>query len=136
MQFVDDFLEFKATFVWKSGETFLSDFRLVFLSLVAYVAIAFWIQWMLKDRKPLNVTYIVVVHNAALCLVSLAMFLGTLQEVFRLLFVFYPDNYWEAWCDHKDKFMTGGTHYPFWCYIYYLTKFWEVNPPFLLSTAT
>ncbi len=50
-------------------------------SLVAYLGISFGLQAWMRSRPAMPVTGFVMVHNAFLCLLSLAMFLGVVLGV-------------------------------------------------------
>ena len=134
MEYVDQLLEFKSTFVWKAGETPLSDPAFVVASLVVYVCGSFLIQALMRGRAPLNVTYLVVIHNAGLCLASFAMFAGAIYEVYKVTSEHYADNVLgEVWCDSKKMLMAPSSGLPFWSYMYYLSKFWEMLDTVILA---
>jgi hypothetical protein len=124
---LDQVVEFANTFVWKSGETFLSDIRIVAVLLVGYLATSFGIQALMKNRPAFNPTALIVLHNAGLCILSFAMLLGTLYEVITLATTLYKDQpFYGIYCDPDKLVMTGSTRFPFWSYIFYLSKYWEV----------
>ena len=68
-----------------------------------------------------------MVHNAGLCLASLAMFLGGAYEIYRAA-AFYVDGTTHGlMCDSEDRIRSNSSFY-FWSYLYYLSKYWEVCP--------
>ena len=71
---------------------------------------------------------LVVVHNAGLCIASLIMCLGVLWETYKVLSTYYSEDPLSgAFCD-KDKRFFGSSGVPYWSYLYYLSKYWEVRP--------
>ncbi len=124
---LDQVVEFANTFVWKSGETFLSDIRIVAVLLVGYIATSFGIQALMKNRPAFNPTALIVLHNAGLCIASAAMLIGTVYEIFVIATTYYKDQpAYGVVCDPDQKILTGSTRFPFWSYLYYLSKYWEV----------
>ena len=65
-----------------------------------------------------------MVHNAGLCLASLAMFLGGAYELYRAS-GYYTENTVSALLCDAEEHIRNDTNFYFWSYLYYLSKFWE-----------
>lgn len=125
--------DYADNFKWESGVTPLSDIRVVFVLLAGYIGLSFLIQYLMKNRVAFKATGLVVVHNAGLCIVSLAMFLGTIYEIYTLVTTYYDDDKFHgAVCDAQNKAFST-TRFPFWSYIYYLSKYWEMMDTYILA---
>eukprot|EP00285_Hemiselmis_virescens_P002323 CAMPEP_0173407312 /NCGR_PEP_ID=MMETSP1356-20130122/66798_1 /TAXON_ID=77927 ORGANISM="Hemiselmis virescens, Strain PCC157" /NCGR_SAMPLE_ID=MMETSP1356 /ASSEMBLY_ACC=CAM_ASM_000847 /LENGTH=250 /DNA_ID=CAMNT_0014368469 /DNA_START=62 /DNA_END=814 /DNA_ORIENTATION=+ len=108
----------------------MSNMQLVLAAEVAYFVTIFGIQWFMgkapatdggkpaPDGRLLKLA--MCFHNAVLCLVSLAMFIGAGYEAYvrskaeGITFLF---------CEKYNTKAQGGLY--FWSYIYYLSKFYE-----------
>ena len=81
-------------------------------------------EWM-KNKKRLNLKYIVAFHNFFLCGLSLIMLVGTLDAIVDIYFKTPKnDKILTLFCDEKHM-MTKGLN-TFWFYIFYLSKFYEL----------
>jgi hypothetical protein len=75
-------------------------------------------QWQTQDSRGLKLA--MCLHNAILCLLSLAMFLGAGYESWKRSKV---DGFEWMFCERPGKKAVAGVYY--WSYIYYLSKFLE-----------
>ena len=127
-------VEYKDSFTWVRGETFFTEPTTVAVALAVYILGCLHLQSWMRNREAFNVTSLVVVHNAGLCIASLAMCIGTIYEVSRVVLAKYPDHVLgEAWCDTKSEIMAPSSGFPFWSYMYYLSKFWEMLDTVILA---
>jgi fatty acid elongase 3 len=99
----------------------------VILSIVGYVLSLFVLKWWMRDRKRIDVTPFVVVHNFFLCLLSVAMLLGVVWEVTQRVVFQLPSSSKGAvevlLCD-SDQLLNRGGHI-FWYYVFLLSKVYE-----------
>lgn len=113
------------SFQFQHGKTPFTHIGFVFATLLAYILFSFALQAWMKNRTPFKLTGFVVFHNALLCLWSLAMAIGIgagAYEAYR-----YYGSFLSTLSDEK-RFIsnTPSLGLPYWTYIFYLSKFYEV----------
>jgi hypothetical protein len=63
-------------FQWVTGETFMSSFETAAIGCVLYVVSLLVIQRVMRDRKPIRLETINLIHNIFLCSASFVMLAG------------------------------------------------------------
>eukprot|EP00042_Codosiga_hollandica_P048405 m.542023 g.542023 ORF g.542023 m.542023 type:complete len:292 (-) comp57656_c0_seq5:1923-2798(-) len=131
---MDSLLEFANGFHWERGTTFMSAPQHVATALGSYIAVSFLLQYLMRSRPAFKLTGLVCLHNAGLCLLSVCMFLGTVYEIASIAFGHYAARpAFGALCDPDRVVLTGSTRFPFWSYIFYLSKYWEMLDTYILA---
>jgi fatty acid elongase 3 len=127
------------SFRWEAGTTPLSSLSTVVPTVVGYLLVSLLLERCLvgKNKKPVLssavLTKIVLVHNAGLCLLSAAMFLGVSLEVVKLIGQLDAFPSFDVYCDPGGKLMDkSGSAFTFWAYVYYLSKFWEMGDTLIM----
>jgi hypothetical protein len=127
-------LSFPESFVWRGSPA--SGVQYPVVAICVYLATIFSLQRFMRDRPPMKLTGVALVHNAVLCALSAAMCIGTLWELAQL--GDGPGNWFRSggglmasMCDRSGSAMTG--RLGIWMYIFYLSKVWLDFPPFLMS---
>lgn len=136
-------------FVWLPGQTPLSDGRCVVAVSSIYVACCCTHNWALgrsgravgdksgagsgKRRSAQLIKLVAAVHNAALSLFSLAIHVLVGAELFRAV---QRDGLFAIACPDP---LTGDTlirgPLMFWCYIFYVSKYYELVDTLLIAAA-
>eukprot|EP00961_Rhodomonas_salina_P012162 163551-Rhodomonas_salina.1 len=124
-------------FRWIPGVTPMSDFTHLILAEIAYFAIIFGLKAIVptpgpatsketvKKQKSLGDFVLQIAlcgHNAILCILSAAMFLGAGYEAYKRC-TRRAEGYRWMFCEEVTRKAEGGIY--FWTYIYYLSKFQE-----------
>jgi len=95
---------------------------------VLYMVAIFGLQYLMRNQKPQSLHWPMMLHNAFLLLISLAMCVGTVVEA--LLALSRGNHIFDLFCDPKADFARGPIW--FWTYIYYLSKFYEFLDTFFI----
>lgn len=111
---------------WKSA-SFATAHHTVF-GIVGYLALIFCLRRFMRDREAIKIRSLIVLHNVFLCSLSLAMGVGVLVEVIRILMNPPPSpsvsSLREAVCDTTGAAMTGRMGW--WMYVFYVSKYYEL----------
>ena len=91
------------------------------LAIVIYLAVIFGLQRFMRHRAPLRLRIPTFVHNAFLCVLSVAMAFFTLFEVLSLG---YRRGFIDVLCDRGQTGMRG--RLGLWMYIFYMSKYYEL----------
>eukprot|EP00744_Colponema_vietnamica_P013914 GILI01019508.1.p1 GENE.GILI01019508.1~~GILI01019508.1.p1 ORF type:complete len:286 (+),score=55.80 GILI01019508.1:124-858(+) len=78
------------------------------------------LQYFMRNRDPISLKTLNIIHNIFLCLLSLAMCAGTIYAVFWRAM---KHGFFNAYCD-PDYMFTGGDLW-FWYHIFYWSKYYE-----------
>jgi hypothetical protein len=111
---------------FKRGELPMSDYTSLISMIIGYLVVVGWLKEYMKSRKKFELKWVVLFHNAFLCVLSLTMLLGVLYEM-----ALKVTAYGESWsqkaemliCDSDKRLAVGGQI--FWFYIFYLSKYYE-----------
>jgi fatty acid elongase 3 len=97
-----------------------------FITVPIYLITILGGSYLMRNAKPLNVQRLLVAHNIFLCVLSLAMTLGTLVEVILAVNRFgLQDTYCSGVnTGRPNVFFTGRIW--FWGFIFYLSKYYEL----------
>jgi fatty acid elongase 3 len=91
--------------------------------MAGYLLVITVLERLMRSRRPLSLRGVVVLHNIFLCLLSLAMGLGTLLEICWHV-LHEPDGWQSVACDHRGTVMRG--RLLFWMYVFYVSKYYEL----------
>jgi len=115
-------------FVWQIGRTPFSQIQVPLFLTLGYFLSVFALQRFMRDRKPLELIALNRVHNAILCLLSTAMFLGACYGAYLK---YHSQGVWAGWvCEQETSPMHGPLFY--WSFIFYLSKFYEFLDTYFL----
>jgi len=93
-----------------------------------YLVSLYVLQFFITKRgKGFDLIHVVAFHNFVSCVGSLIMFLGLLYAVFIR---FFETSIWDIICDPECIHRKGDL--VFWCYIFYLSKFYELLDSYFL----
>ncbi|KAJ9085474.1 Fatty acyl-CoA elongase/Polyunsaturated fatty acid specific elongation enzyme [Entomophthora muscae] len=101
------------------GKTFMSTYLEVLLMCVAYLTVIFGGQYVMRNRKPIQMATLFRIHNAFLTVLSFGLWVLLLENVVPML---YSDGPFNAICASKSFTQRLELLY----YINYLTKFYEL----------
>jgi len=108
-------------FKFTYGVTPFSQFHIIPTVLVIYLVTIFSIKFLMANRKPFSLKYITILHNAILCLWSLAMCVGIVYEYVRRI---SSEGPLFTFCETAPGYNQGPAYY--WSYIFYISKFYEL----------
>lgn len=114
-------------FDWKYGVTPFSNIQLVFSAIAVYLVVVFSLQNWMKDKSAFSMRRATQVHNAILCVWSLAMFVGISYGSYKKA---QARGWYTIICD-KDFEGTHGTYW-YWSYMFYLSKYYELLDTIIL----
>lgn len=115
-------------FQWTIGKTPFSHLQVPLFVIAVYLLSIFSIQIYMKERKPFSLKWITFVHNVALTMLSVVMFFGAFYGAYRK---YQSQGFWAGLvCEQHQEPIRGSLFY--WCYIFYLSKFYELLDSFLL----
>lgn len=122
-------------FDWKASS--ISSLYYPGFGIAVYLAVIFSLRRFMRDRPPLKMRHLIFLHNVFLCVLSAAMGLGVLVEVFRLLLspprALAVSPFREVLCDTTAASMTGRMGW--WMYIFYLSKYYELADTVIMVLA-
>ena len=90
MEFWTNYQNYISEFRWEKGVTPLSSGYAPLAACVAYCAILPLLHLFMKNRKPLNVRYFAIIHNALLCVFSFSYIVLFSYEMLKLIQVLKP----------------------------------------------
>lgn len=107
-------------FSWKGSA--LSHAQYPVLAIVVYLSVIFALQRFMRNKPPVKLTAVTLVHNIFLCTLSAAMGAGVLFEVARLGLGRggSAGGVREVLCDVSGSGMGGRLGW--WMYVFYLSK--------------
>ncbi|KAF2070079.1 hypothetical protein CYY_008605 [Polysphondylium violaceum] len=108
-------------FKFQYGVTPFSQFHIIPTVLVIYLVSIFSIKYLMTNRKPFSLKYVTIIHNAILCLWSLAMCVGIVYEYMKRI---SSEGPLFTFCETSPGFNQGTSYY--WSYIFYISKFYEL----------
>jgi len=115
-------------FKWTYGSTPFSQLQVPVTISILYMVSLFSLQHYMKDKKPLKLSLLSLLHNIFLTFLSLVMFLGASSGA---VLKYATQGIWAGLvCEQESEPMKGPLF--FWCYIFYLSKFYELLDSFLL----
>jgi fatty acid elongase 3 len=120
MELYNKVSQYISEFQWVTGKTFMSSFETAAIGCVLYVVSLIVIQRLMRNREPIRLDTINLIHNIFLCVASLVMLSGL---VITLLWITIDDGFVAANCDPERKYVKGAL--PFWSYVFYLSKYYE-----------
>jgi fatty acid elongase 3 len=104
----------------------LSDLKVIATSWIIYGTTIVILKAFMSTRKePFKLVTITALHNLFLCLISLAMFVSTLVEVFRRSEILGVDELFCTTDTDPDSERTKGRLF-YTLYVYYLSKYYEL----------
>lgn len=104
-----------------------SSARYPVAAVLVYLCVIFGLQRVMRGRPAMKLRTFALVHNVILCLLSLAMAVGTLVEV---LIVISRSGPFSVVCDNNGSAMGG--RLGAWMYLFYLSKFYELLDTLLM----
>lgn len=115
------------TLHWKTAP--LSSVYYPPIAIVCYLTLIFSLRRFMRDRPPVKLRSLTVVHNVFLCALSLAMGVGVLSEVVKVFAAnATPSNPFAGTnavlCDPTGASMTGRMGW--WMYVFYVSKYYEL----------
>jgi len=117
-----------SNFEWKYGSTPFSEFKFPFFSSLGYLALIFILQKYMSERKKLELRLFSTIHNLFLVILSSAMFLGSIVGIIK---EYKNHGFFNGlFCD-LDLFPSKDILF-YWCYIFYLSKYYEFIDTFIL----
>lgn len=114
------------TFKWDGA--YLSSHIYPIITPVCYLLLTHVLKWFMRNRKPLQLKWILIFHNLILCVSSAIMCVGT---VAALIGRYKKETHFEWFFCEDNKEKQEGLLY-FWSYIYYLSKFYELFDTILI----
>jgi len=115
-------------FQWKYGTTPFSHFQVPILASIMYLISLFALKNFMKDRKPLSLKTITLVHNVFLTCISLVMFCGA---TYGAILKYREQGFWAGLvCEQDSQPIKGPLFY--WTYIFYISKFYELIDTYLI----
>ncbi|KAJ2448463.1 Fatty acyl-CoA elongase/Polyunsaturated fatty acid specific elongation enzyme [Coemansia sp. RSA 2336] len=108
----------KSQWRWVNGVTPLSTWREVGIGMVFYLGVIFGIQFLMRSRKPFQLTRLAQFHNLALTLISLGLLVLYVEELAPIISeggLFYAVCSENAWTQRLEVLY----------YLNYLTKWVE-----------
>jgi len=116
-----------SNFEYTVGKTPLSNWYWPVCLCIGYLISIFFLSLWMKNKKPWDLYYLRVAHNAFLCFSSFVMFAGCIQETMNL----FQIGYMEALlCDSGS--IAHSTNIYLWYYLFYLSKFYEFIDTYIL----
>eukprot|EP01130_Rhizamoeba_saxonica_P010822 TRINITY_DN445_c0_g1_i1.p1 TRINITY_DN445_c0_g1~~TRINITY_DN445_c0_g1_i1.p1 ORF type:complete len:305 (+),score=26.31 TRINITY_DN445_c0_g1_i1:96-917(+) len=110
-----------ANFKFEVGVTPLSEWQYPVFASIGYVLVISLFKLYMKDKPPMVLKGITLVHNLILSVWSLAMFLGITYGALERGLKY---GFFSLLCDSDPQPMQG--HLAYWCYIYYISKYYEL----------
>eukprot|EP01102_Stenamoeba_stenopodia_P021637 TRINITY_DN877_c0_g1_i1.p1 TRINITY_DN877_c0_g1~~TRINITY_DN877_c0_g1_i1.p1 ORF type:complete len:277 (-),score=53.44 TRINITY_DN877_c0_g1_i1:318-1148(-) len=108
-------------FDWVSGVTPLSSWEYPAVVCILYFVIIYGIQYLMRDRKPFDLKWVIACHNLILSIGSFAYVLYMFYEAYKMMAVGGVSG---VLCDADLKYQTGS--YYFGLYLFYLSKYYEL----------
>lgn len=110
----------------------LNSFYLPLFGSLTYLAVIFGLQTVVK--RPMRLVLVTAIHNLFLCLLSLAMTLGILYNLYP---IYKSGGLLMAYCGHTGPIAPGAIVHDrgamnFWCFVFYFSKYYEMLDTVLL----
>ncbi|KCV68713.1 hypothetical protein H696_05001 [Fonticula alba] len=102
--------------------TLLHEPKYPIIATLGYVLMLIFLPMVMKNRQPLNLKWVMVIHNWILSTGSLVMTIGMLKEV--ALYALKNPQWVHLTCD-PNYTHRASTNLFFWYYIFYLSKMYE-----------
>jgi len=104
----------------------LNSFYVPLVGTFLYLAVIFGLQKVV--RRPMKLTLVTAIHNLFLCLLSLAMALGILSNLYP---IYKSGGLLMAYCGKAGPIEEGTSVHDrgamnFWCCVFYLSKYYEM----------
>ena len=115
------------------------------LAAATYLITVFALKEVAKRWLPMlrpgerRLTGVVAVHNAFLCLLSVVMFFNIARyAAIHLIGEYRNYESWQPWiwqhyCDPSRRVYEAAPQLMFWCYVFYLSKYYEFLDTFFLA---
>eukprot|EP01113_Clastostelium_recurvatum_P024033 TRINITY_DN2867_c0_g1_i2.p2 TRINITY_DN2867_c0_g1~~TRINITY_DN2867_c0_g1_i2.p2 ORF type:complete len:282 (-),score=45.66 TRINITY_DN2867_c0_g1_i2:968-1813(-) len=108
-------------FQWKTGVTPFSQLHEALIAVAIYLATVYTLQWFMKDKQPMKLRALAIIHNLILSVGSLVVLLAITYYVTPW---FWRKGAEDVVCDIRgDYFVKGPVNW--WMYVFYLSKVYE-----------
>jgi hypothetical protein len=114
------FLPFIANWKYEPHQG-LHHLSVPFTAIGLYLLMVFFLPQVMKNREPMKLQGLMVIHNYFLSYLSLVMMIGVLREVF---YIWQISGIEGLMCDSNREHL-GQTNVYFWYHIFYLSKMYE-----------
>jgi len=112
-------------FRFESGKFPLATWETVFTAIGIYLTTIFLLKSLMENQQKLDLKWIVPVHNAFLCLLSLLMAVGITFEIVKIYFETKSDKLIVTFLCDPERRVARGPQIA-WFYIFFLSKFYEL----------
>jgi len=116
-------------FTWVPGQTPFSSWFWPVGTALGYLFLIYLITLLMKNRPPLGLKTINIIHNINLFLISLVMMVGVFQAAYRV--IFFGAGWMSLLCERTEHEVQG--RIGFWVYVFYLSKYYEMVDTILLA---
>eukprot|EP01080_Neovahlkampfia_damariscottae_P009271 gene9271-1358_t len=108
-------------------ETPLTDFTFPFVVSTSYLIVIFSLRHFMKNKDAMVLKTISIIHNAIMTCLSLFLLLGMIFSIFNVYFISnsFEEFQFLLFCD-SDKLINGKGSLFFFCYLFYLSKAYEL----------
>jgi len=130
-QYYNQTVTFINNFDYSNSNNILTSPLYPIFTPLCYLFILWVLTTITKWRgKGLDLKPLVALHNFISCLGSLIMFCGLMYSLIRRSIVY---GFWDIYCDplaHLEHFRGD---LAFWCYVFYVSKYYELLDSFFLA---
>ncbi|EGG23549.1 steroid isomerase [Cavenderia fasciculata] len=127
MEYITPITQMIDNFTWDSN-TPLSSWVFPASTSVTYLVVVFLLKQFMKNRKPMSLKGVSIIHNFNLILLSFAMMAGVLEAAYRQALEEGP---FSLICERTPFAVQG--RIGFWIYVFYLSKYYELFDTVLLA---
>jgi len=121
-------IDYINNFQWETGVTPFSSYFWGWGFPFVYLTILFTIKKFMENRKPMELKGIIGLHNAVLMVLSIFMFVGTINAVIRR---YLEVGLYDIFCMPNHHHIKGDG--AFWEWVFYVSKFYELLDSVLLA---
>eukprot|EP01133_Synstelium_polycarpum_P015135 gene15135-17914_t len=115
------------SFQW-SKDTFMSSWIFPASTSVIYLVGIFLLHAFMKNRKPMSLRTISIIHNSNLIVLSVAMMCGVLYAAYTQA---QTQGAFSLICEATNNAVSG--RIGFWIYVFYLSKYYELVDTVILA---
>ncbi|EFA85325.1 steroid isomerase [Heterostelium album PN500] len=95
---------------------------------ITYLVVIYGLNKFMKDRKPMTLKGVSIVHNFNLIVLSLTMMLGVLEAAYRQA---QEQGGFSLLCENKPNAVNGRIGW--WIYVFYVSKYYELFDTVILA---